>query len=510
MSDSTTRTKNTALNVVWAIISQVVVVILGLFSRKIFLDSLGAELLGVNSLFSDVLALFSFADLGFGTAIMFSMYKPIAEHDNSKVASFLLFYKKIYNYVICVLILISICFIPFLDTLKTNIPFRSLCLYYFFFQASNIIQYIWAYKESYVIACQRERILSVINMLYAILSTVVLTLSLIYFRSFVIYLTISLIGNIIKKLLINAYIANKYPVTNLDCVIPLSKEEKTSVVKKSMALLVTKIGNLLINQTDSLIASYMINVTQWGFASNYLMIKKAVFVLTDKVYSSVLPSMGNLVIGNNKSKELHVFYKYDFINAWIHTICFVALACLSTPFITLFFGKRVVLSESFVFIFFFASFIDGLRAPVSILREATGTYEADKWYTIVAAIINVIVSIPCAKFYGLPGVFIGTLLAMSVLHVCRTYVLFSGGDYKISPSGYLYKIVKHILVGLMIYFITSILIKMLGQYFTNPYLLFLMMAFFVLTISNLLWYCLYFNNPILLEMITYINVMRKK
>ena len=97
MDNEKSRSQNALLNTLWAVLCQFAIVVLGLFSRKVFLVQLGAELLGVNSLFSDVLMLFSFADLGFGTAIMFSMYKPIAENDTNKVGSLLLFYRTIYR-----------------------------------------------------------------------------------------------------------------------------------------------------------------------------------------------------------------------------------------------------------------------------------------------------------------------------------------------------------------------------------------------------------------------------
>ena len=118
-------------------------------------------------------------------------------------------------------------------------------------------------------------------------------------------------------------------------------------MNKSIALLITKVGNLIINQTDSLIVSYFISVVQWGFASNYLVIKKAIFTVSDKIYSSVLPSMGNLLVSNNKEHETKVFLKYDYLNAWMHTFFFVAFVCMSNPFISIFFGKDAVLSYSF-------------------------------------------------------------------------------------------------------------------------------------------------------------------
>jgi len=499
------RTRNASLNAAWAILSQVAIAILGLVCRKVFLDHLGAELLGVNSLFADVLLLFSFADLGFGVAIMFSMYKPIAENDDAKVQSLLLFYRSIYNYVILALLVISFAFVPFLKYLNTEIPTNELFIYYLLFQITNIAEYIWAYRESYVIACQRERELSIATLIYNTTRTLLQIISLIVLEDFVAYLVIGVVCLALKKIIVNSYIKKKYPITVLENVEPLPQAEKKVVLRKSMALLVTKIGNLIINQTDSLIVSYIINVVQWGLVSNYLMIKRAVFVVTDKIYSAVLPSVGNLVASNQREKELNVFLKYDYLNSWLHTFCFIGLACLSSPFVALFFGKDYTLANFVVFMIFYASFIDGLRSPVSVLREASGTFEVDKWYTILAAIVNVAVSIPCAFLWGLSGVYLGTICAMTVLHICRTLVLFAGGKYSMNAWGYLRLLLIHAIVGLILYKITSMILIPVDSFIDNIYVSFVLKLLIVLFVPNVLWLLFNIKNKYQVEFITLIK-----
>lgn len=500
MKNEMSRSRNAILNALWSVLCQSIVVVLGLVSRKIFLGQLGAELLGVNSLFSDVLMLFSFADLGFGTVIMFSMYRPIAENDTRKVGSLLLFYRTIYRYVILALISISFCFIPFLSAIKTEIPLNELIVYYMFFQFTNIAEYVWAYRESYVIACQRERELSVFNLAYNVIKNIAQIAIVLLYSDFILYLVVGTVCVVMKKLLVNRYIVRKYPVTKLKDARKLPKEEQKSILNKSIALLITKVGNLIINQTDSLIVSYFISVVQWGFASNYLVIKKAIFTVSDKIYSSVLPSMGNLLVSNNKERETKVFLKYDYLNAWMHTFFFVAFVCMSNPFISLFFGKDAVLSHSFVFVFFFAGFIDGLRSPVSVMREAGGSFEKDKWYTIVAAVVNIVVSVPLAIMFGLNGVYIGTICAMLVLHISRSAVLLNGNDYAITTIKYLYVLIKHILIGLVICGMTFYIIQLLDVFVVNKYLLFVLKGILVCIIPNIIWIIFSFNNECFSEL----------
>lgn len=495
MSNSSGRVANASLNTAWAIASQGVIVFLNLFSRKIFLNYLGAELLGVSSLFADVLLLFSFADLGVGTAIMFTMYRPIAENDNNKIKSLLLFYRQIYNYVILVLILLSFAFVPFLYTIKSNIPIEELLIYYALFQFNNIVLYLWAYRESYVIACQRERYLTKINLYFQVAITILLIISVILYSSYLVYLLLTCFFCFGKKIFVNQYIKKNYPVTIIDGAESLCKSEKRSILKKSYALLITKVGNLLINQTDSLVVSVMINVTQWGFASNYLVIKRAVFTVTEKIYSGILPSMGNLQVSEDRERTKDVLLLYDFMNSWLHTFCFVAFVTLSSHFIELFFSKEVVLPDDFVFVFFLAALLDGLRSPVSVLREASGSYEADKWYTMIAALVNLAVSLPLAYFWGLNGVFGGTIAAMIVLHVSRTVVLFNDASYNINPYHYLLIILRHVILGLILLGFTYYLSTLIDVYIQARLISFLVKCVIVAIVPNLLWVLIYYRSP---------------
>ncbi len=485
---SKSRSENASLNAIWAIISQILITVMGLFSRKVFLNYLGEELLGVNSLFSDVLMLFSFADLGFGTAIMFSMYKPIAENDESKIQSLLLFYRKIYRIVVGALILVSFVFGLFLGFIKTGIPLSELRLYYVLYQISNIIEYIWAYRENYVIAVQHERELLIFNLIYTMGKYIAQVSLLFVYSNFFWFLIVGIVCTLIKKIAVNYYIIRKYPITILrKDTSELDLSEKNEIKRKSFAVLIIRVGNLLINQTDSMIVSYAIHVSQWGLASNYLLIKRSIFTVTNKIYSAVLPSMGNLAAQENPQREFSIFMEYDFLNAWLHTFCFIALTVLSSSFIALFFGDRVVLPFDFVFVFYFASFIDGLRSPVSLIREAKGIYEKDKWYTILAAVVNLATSIPLALILGLTGVYVGTILAMIVLHVSRTIVLFRTLNIEYTSKDYFMVLLKHVIFALILFTITYFIICAISGLISNKYVCFVIDTFIVLAIPNLIW-----------------------
>ena len=228
----------------------------------------------------------------------------------------------------------------------------------------------------------------------------------------------------------------------------------------------------------------MINVTQWGLISNYLLLRSAISGLMNKIYSAFLPSFGNLIAKGSKERQLQVFNVYDMANSWIYAFCFVALASLSSTFISLYFGEKNIVGETTIFFLFFAFYIDGLRTPISALWEASG----DKWLTILAAVVNLITSIIFVIQCGLSGVYMGTICAMLILLFGRPYILFRGQKL---CTEYFMVLLCHIMLGVMAYLITHILCCLVESQYGISIQSFFLMIVLIVFIPNLIWLVYY-------------------
>lgn len=494
------RTGNVLKNAFWAFLSQLLISLLGLASRKVFLSRLGIELLGVNGLFSDVLLLLSFAELGIGAIIMFALYQPIAEGDTEKIRSLLKFYKTVYNLVIAIVVVIGFAFYPFLQYLNTDIPLPEIKLYYWIFQGVNVIGYICAYRESYVVACQHERKLIIINLIITIISRCVQIVVVLLTSNFLLYLSVDVVFTIGRKILLNIYIIRNYPETNLKGAKSLPSADKKIILRKTMAMLVHKIGNLAINQTDSLVVSYVGNVSQWGLVSNYMVLKRLISSVFDKIYGAMMPSMGNLIASEGFERKNRVFSMYDLANFWFCSFCFIGLSVLSSPFISIYLGPEVLLDDIAVFFFCFAFLVDGLRAPVSMMREASGAFEKDKWFTIVAAVVNLVISIVGAHFWGVAGVFVGTVCSMLVLHIARVILLFSSGLYAYTPARYFKRLAYYTLISLIGYAMTAFVVHFIGASMGIHIGSFLLMLLVVAVLPNGFYWFIFRNDSSFLEL----------
>lgn len=488
------RIENVLKNTFWVFFSQILVALLGIISRKVFLSRLGIELLGVNGLFSDVLTIFSFAELGIGATIMFALYKPIAEDDTEKIRSLLKLYRQVYNWVIVVISLIGLAFFPFLQYLNTDISLSEIKTYYWIFQTNNVIGYICAYRESYVIACQQERKLTVINLFVSFALCGIQVAIILLTSNFLLYLLAGVFVNVVKKIILNAYVIKHYPETKLGGAKELPAEDKKFIFRKTSAMLVHKIGNLAINQTDSLVVSYIGNVAQWGLVSNYQMLKRLFVLLFDKIYGTMMPSMGNLIASEDSERKNLVFSMYDLANFWFCSFCFIGLSTLSSPFVFIYFGPDVLLDDVTVFVFCLAFLLDGLCSPVAMVREASGEFEKDKWFTILAAIVNLVISVAGARFWGVAGVFIGTVCAMLVLHIARVILLFGSGQYAYTPVRYFKRLTYYVFVSIIGYALTATIIRFIGNLMGTNIGTFLLMLLFVAVLPNGFYWLIFRND----------------
>lgn len=486
------RKKNAILNTSVAIITQLLTIIFSFVSRYVFLKYLGEELLGVNSLFSEVLIFFTLADLGLSTALAFCLYKPISDNDDKRIQGYLSFFKKKYRYVVVLLILISFAFVPFLSFIKTDIVLKDLIKYYFFYAISNLIGYFFIYNETYVVANQDERLISIVNLFFNLVQSIVQIIVLVALKKYIYYISVPAIFAVLRKYFLQLIIRKKYPIVilpkNADSLL---KDEKQEFTRKSNSLFIHKIGNLAINQTDGMIISYMIGVRQLGILSNYLVIKSTIVNLTSKIYTSILPSFGNYLATENKERSNDLFYYYDFLNYWLFYFCTIALYCLSSDFIELIFGKEMILESPPLLCLFIAFFLDGLRNPVSAFREATGEYERDKWFTIVAAFTNLITSILFARIWGLSGIFVGTVCSMIVLIVSRTLIFFK--DLNRSKEYFCHIFLGFLWLLLSLGF-TSTICSLIKSLVINKMLSFIIEILSVIVVSSVLFVILNFRN----------------
>ncbi|WML51603.1 hypothetical protein RCG17_19485 [Neobacillus sp. PS3-12] len=406
------RAKNSVKNISMGIFTQVVIALLGFLSRKVFLDSLGAQYLGINSLLDNVLSLLALVESGIGTGIVYSLYKPLAENDRPKISALVNLYKKAYKVIAFIVFILSFILYPFLGNLMKDsghVPYLTAA--YFIFVAKNMTYYLNAHKVSLINADQKGYVLDRLNVIFQVLITITKIIVLILTKNYILYLIIELIIFILQNI-VNGKIVNKrYPYLKEKLSYNLRKEEKESLIKNVKALFLHNIGAYAVMGTDNLVISAFVGVTTVGLYSNYSMIIGQLAVLVSPFLSGIGSSVGNLIVKENSENTYKVFKVSYLINFWIYSVCVIFLYNLLEPFIDWWLGKRYLL-DSLTFVVLLINFyIAGLRISIFTFKIKGGIFVEDKYMPLIEATINLVASIILVKTIGLAGVFFGTTIS---------------------------------------------------------------------------------------------------
>lgn len=421
----TSRTDYVKKNIIYGYISTIISSGFSIITRTIFVYVLGAQYLGVSGLFSNVLGVLSFTELGIGSAIIFSLYKPIAENDNEKIKSLLALYKKAYRIIAFIVTLIGITIIPFLDYLvNSNIPMNEIRIYYLIFLFNTVSSYFVTYKTSYVSALQKEYIVTNTTTIGTIATNTLQIILLAAGGNYLSYLLIAAIIGLLQKILTVLYLNIKFPILTEKNIKQLDEATKNSIWKNVKALIIHKIGDVSVNQTDNIIISAFVNTTAVGLLSNYTTLNTLISTFTNRFFSSFTASFGNMLAKDSVEKQREIFDIYDLLGFWIYGFVLIAFITLSQPFITIWFGKKLLLDDFTMILYFISLYLAGITFIPYNFKVTAGRFAEDKWVAFVQAITNLVISIIAIKVIGMPGIFVGTIISRMIVVIVRPHIVY--------------------------------------------------------------------------------------
>lgn len=413
------RTQNVVRNMIGGVGGQVFTSILQFICRTIFIRLLGATYLGVNGLFANILSMLSLAELGIGPAIVFSMYKPIAENDEIQISKLMNFYKQAYRIVAGAVLVIGLCLTPFLDFfIKDTQGIEDLQLIFLLILGNTVVSYLFAYKGSMFNADQKAYVVVIIRNIFSVVQNVAQILVLLITKNFLLYLVVQIITTFLGNLALSWYVDKKYPFLKKHPKEKLKKEETQDIFRRVRGMMMHKIGGFVLNSTDNLVISKFVGVVSVGLYSNYLTIINMVKLYLSHITGSLSASVGNLIAKESADKSYGVFRSLFLAHFWIYGFCFVCFFVVFQPFITLWVGQEYLLPGSVLFLILINIYFTGIQECANTFINATGLFWETRHKPIVECIINLGVSIVLAWKIGLSGVFIGTVTS----YLCTFWV----------------------------------------------------------------------------------------
>lgn len=488
MLNNKSRTINSAKNIAITIICQLVNLVLGFVVRTYFIKLLGADYLGINGVFGNILSVLSMADLGIGAAISFALYKPIAEGDIEQIKAYMNFFKKTYRVIAILVFGIGCLCIPFLGVL-VNLPsdVANLTVIYLLLLSNTAVTYLCAYKQTLLIADQRNYVNKLIATFGIVLANILEILILYITHSYIGYLIMQLASTIIVNIC-TSIVADKYYPFLRKNHNKLEKVKKKNLFKGIKAMVIYRVAGVVLNATDNILISVLISTTVVGLYSNYTMLCGCVSGVAALIFEAIKGSVGSLIAEKDIRNAKKNFDAIGLFNFWIYAFATICLLGLLNDFITLWLGKEYILSNWIVLATVLNIYIPGIMIVVGNFRDTTGLYVKTRYVYVFAAAINLVVSIILGKLMGVVGIIFASSIARILTSVAyEPFVLFKY-YFKKRPMEYYMMQFRYLIIMIATFITTHYLAKLVP---TSTWIYFILKASIYVIVPNIIFYMLF-------------------
>ncbi len=411
------RTTRSLKNIIAGVIFKITGILFPFIIKIVMIKQLGVEYLGLNSLFTSILMVLSLSELGIGSALVYNMYKPIAEGDDERVCALLKIYRNIYYAIGGVITVVGLILLPFLRFFisgKYPSDINIYVLYIIFLFNTVISYYCFAYKKSLWEANQRNGTDNFLASIISVCMYVMQILAMITTKNYYVYISIMPICTIAQNLLRNYLVNKMYP--QYKCRGTLEKGFGKKLFIKVRALLGHKIGYTVLAAADSIVISSFLGLKQLAIYSNYYQIINSLIGLLSVVFVAITASVGNSIITSNKKKIYENFSTLNLLGNWLVGWVSICLICLYQPFMRIWMGKSMMF-PNYIVLLFVVYFHTTLFGKITLTyKDAAGMWEQDFWKPYIGSLVNIIVNISLCIYIGVEGVLISTILVMVFIY----------------------------------------------------------------------------------------------
>lgn len=423
MADS--RTKNATRNIASGIVNQLATILLMFAARTAILYLLGVNYLGVGTLFSSVLSFLNLAELGMASAVVFAMYKPVAEEDYETLNALVAYYKKIYWTIGFVILTMGTVIVPAIPRLIKGEPPAEINVYvlYYIYLVNSVVSYFFqGYKQSILFAFQREDITKNVTTVVKIVFLSIQIVALFLTKSFYVYAFIPIVCTLAINA-VNAYEVRKH-FPRIRPGGKVGEEIKASIRSRLSGLLGTKMYRVVVHQTDILVVSAFLGLDMTGIYGNYYYIFNAINGIVIMLFTPLTASIGNKLILDSVEESHVLFKRLEYGNAWIVCFCSVCFFCLFEPFVAIWTGEANCLGQRFAAMMVGYFFIYQIQRTVLIFKDAAGIWREDKLRPYTSMVINVVCNLVFVRYFGIYGVVAATILVFMISMPWANMVLF--------------------------------------------------------------------------------------
>lgn len=502
------RMKNASRNIAFGIVLKTYQIAVPFLMRTAMIYFMGVQYLGLNSLFTSILQVLNLAELGVGSAMVYSMYKPIAEDDTKSICALMRLYRIYYRAIGGIIAVIGLVLTPFIPHLiKSDLPLElNVYVLYLLNLAATVLSYwLFAYKNSLFQAHQRVDVTSKITLgtntfQYAVQLVVILSI-----KDYYIYVIVALFTQVLTNIVTAVATTKIYPDYK-----PAGSLENSAIKDingRIRDLFTSKLGTVIINSVDTVVISAFLGLTVLAVYQNYYFILISIIGFLTIIFQACTAGIGNSVIVETKEKNFNDLKKFTFLIAWIAGFCTCCFLCLYQPFMQIWVGEELMLGFAAVIFFCIYYFVYEINQLLNTYKDAAGIWHEDRFRPLVTALSNLGMNLIMVQFWGIYGVLLSTVL--STLFVGMPWLLhnlFTVLFEKEQLGGYLKRLFQYVAV---------VLVSCFACYFSCGFFRFsawktlIVRAIVCCVVPNIIYFVAYRNMPEFMQCLQLVDKMTK-
>jgi O-antigen/teichoic acid export membrane protein len=495
-------------NLASSLLLNLLTLLVGTIVRASLINFLGNEYLGFYTLFISLIGVISLIEFGFGSAIMFSMYKPIINNDKEHLSALYHLMDKIYRIIFFLFILVAFFISLFLEDLSKDSTVSNEIIYvsFWIFVISSSLQYFFMPKFIFINAHMDNHITNSFKFYFKLLEAILQLLFIYVTKSFELFLLVFFVTNLLQLILTNFYFKRKYSLRVNSNKI-LLREQKIEIIQKSKAMFSHKVGYTIVFTIENILISSLIGISILGLYSNYLFIINGVIGILSIIFSSLTSNFGHVFAKSHYKNFFSYFERMYYLNYLLAFVFFLGYSSIITELITIIFGEELLLDRQISYFISLSFFIQFLRQAVLNFKDASGTFYNDRFKPYIEGIIHLILSVIFIRVFGLIGALYSSIFTnIFITHLIEPYVLFKYA-FKVNP-------IKFILKNYFLIFIFSSVLfssSLINYYnYDNTYLNLLMNGSISIFVSFLVFSIIFlFDYKARLNIVWLFNILLK-
>ena len=430
MEENKSRVYHSLKNARVSLFFTLIAIFIGFFSRKIFLDRLGVEFIGLSGTLQSLLGFLNIAELGIGTAVSYSLYKPLAEDDREKLNDIIsvmgYLYSRVGLFVLGAGVVLSF-FIPLIFP-KTGLPLPLIYFGFYSYLTSSLIGYFLNYRMTLLSADQRNYVVTKNLQMSNITQQVLQMVAAKYCANLYLFFTITLVFSVIYCIILNRKINAYYPWLNSTIANGKSKLKDFPDIKKLIKqVFAHRIGTFAQGQIANVLIYAFVSLKDVALYGNYMTVISKITSLNFVIMFSPGASVGNLIASSSNEKVLQIYKEMFALQFLVSGFCIFMFYHLLDPFVSLWLGKEYIMSSVVLIMVLIDAFCSMFRVTTDQFLNGYGLFR-DIWAPYAEVAILLIVAVVFGYYFGVSGIVAGIVASkLTVVGMWKPYFLFTAG-----------------------------------------------------------------------------------